>query len=95
MSCSFDLRQHFRVAERPIANEKEGCCSVVPFQNVQDLAREDRVRPIIKGKRDQRLVGRDSIYDLWRESLKQIQDAKRLDPKHNEPDADEHTDRQE
>jgi len=94
-SRSFDLREHFRVAERPIANEKEGCCSVVPFQNLQDLRREDRVRPIIKGKRDQRLMGPNSINDLWRESLKQIQDTKRLDPKYNEPDADERTDRQE
>ena len=95
VSRGSDLGDHLRMTQGPVTDQKECCRSVMPFQNFQDLDCENRVRPIIEGKRDQWMRGANSINELRRESLQRAQDTERLDPKHNEPNANEHTDRQE
>jgi hypothetical protein len=61
VSGGFDLCDHLRVARGSLANQKESCRGIVLLQNLQHLGCEDRVRPIIEGKRDQRIVGSNSV----------------------------------
>lgn len=91
MSGGFDLGDRLCVARGSPANQKERCRGIVLLQNLQDLGCEDRVRPIIEGKCDQRIVGPNSVNDLRRKSLEQIQNSKRLDPKGYQRSHAEHT----
>lgn len=95
VSGNFDTGNQLRVAEGPLANEKEGCFGVVLLENLEDLGRKGRVRAIIEGKGNQGTVGPNSISDVWRESLEYTQDGEWLYPEHQEPHPEEDNDRQE
>ena len=76
----FDLCDEFGMAEGALADEEECCVGVVLVEDFEDLRREDGVRAVIEGERDERLAGGDAIGDVWRQALEQRQEDWRLGP---------------
>ena len=76
---------HLRIAQCPLANQKESRFGFMLFQDFEYLRRELRVRTIIKRQRHQRQLGPHSIHDVRRQSLQHSKHTQRLDPKQDQP----------
>ena len=85
----FDAGDEAGMAEGALANEEERCVGVVLLENVEDLRREDGVRAVIEGKRDQGMTGADTVGEIWRDSLQKGKDGERLGPEQDECDGEQ------
>ena len=63
MAAIGDLAHQFGTSMGEAAHQEKCCLDLVPFQKIEELRRERRIRPIIEGERD--LRGVQSMVQAW------------------------------
>ena len=69
------------VTQNSVGNKEECGLRIVTLKKCENLRREDWMRAIIEGKRNQRAVGSDSVQDIRSEPLEEADKPYRLCPK--------------